>query len=75
MRGTPVLVVLLLCLLPRICVAHSFDGQEVYSLHRRLTGCFLTCIRLKAVIPCRDMLLAYTDSHLAGDPVVVVPRA
>ena len=45
--------------------------QEVYSLHRRLTGCFLTCIRLKAVIPCRDMLMAYTNSSFAGDAVLV----
>jgi aarF domain-containing kinase len=30
--------------------------QEVYSLHRKLAGAFLLCIRLKAVIPCRDIL-------------------
>ncbi|CAM9105965.1 unnamed protein product [Ectocarpus fasciculatus] len=30
--------------------------QEVYSLHRKLAGAFLMNIKLKAVIPCRDIL-------------------
>eukprot|EP00300_Choanocystis_sp_HF-7_P015183 c18962_g1_i4.p1 GENE.c18962_g1_i4~~c18962_g1_i4.p1 ORF type:complete len:431 (+),score=84.77 c18962_g1_i4:496-1788(+) len=31
--------------------------QEVYSLHRKLSGCFLLCIRLRAKIECRNTLL------------------
>jgi aarF domain-containing kinase len=32
--------------------------QEAYSLHRKLAGAFLMCIKLRAVVPCRDVLEA-----------------
>lgn len=30
--------------------------DEVYSLHRKLSGAFLACIKLGAVVPCRELL-------------------
>lgn len=29
---------------------------EAYSLHRKLAGCFLLCIKLRAKVHCRDIL-------------------
>ena len=29
--------------------------DESYSLHRKLSGAFLACIRLKAQVPCREL--------------------
>lgn len=37
--------------------------EEVYSLHRKLAGCFLLCIRIGARFPCRDMLRAVVETH------------
>jgi aarF domain-containing kinase len=30
--------------------------QEIYSLHRKLSGAFMACVRIKARFPCRDLL-------------------
>lgn len=44
--------------------------REAYSLHRKLAGAFLLCIKLKAVIPCRDLLeethKMYTENKLGS---------
>ena len=37
--------------------------DEAYSLHRKLSGVFLLCARLRAVIPCRDMLGEFAQSQ------------
>ena len=40
---------------------------EVYSLHRKLAGAFLICIRMGAVMPCRDMLKHFYETHAFGE--------
>ncbi|CAB1101059.1 unnamed protein product [Ectocarpus sp. CCAP 1310/34] len=40
--------------------------QEAYSLHRKLAGAFLMNIKLKAVIPCRDILEDVHDRYTYG---------
>jgi aarF domain-containing kinase len=37
--------------------------REAYSLHRRLSGAFLTCMRLQANIPCRTLLEEVYTKH------------
>ncbi|CAN0885113.1 Protein ABC transporter 1, mitochondrial [Linum grandiflorum] len=41
--------------------------DEVYSLHRKLSGAFLACIKLGAVVPCREMLVDIYDHHRFGE--------
>ena len=35
--------------------------QEVYSLHKKIVGCYLMCIKLRAQVPARDILLETYD--------------
>ena len=37
--------------------------QESYSLHRKLSGAFLCCIKLKSVIPSHQMFYEVLHSH------------
>lgn len=39
--------------------------DESYSLHRKLSGAFLACIKLKARVPCRQLFLDAYDAHEA----------
>ncbi|RLN44466.1 hypothetical protein BBJ28_00005941 [Nothophytophthora sp. Chile5] len=43
--------------------------QEVYSLHRKLAGAFLICIKLRAVVPCRDVLEEVQRTYYATKDV------
>lgn len=40
--------------------------EEAYSLHRKLSGAFLACIKLQAVVPCRELLLQIYDNYQFG---------
>ncbi|KAI5003494.1 hypothetical protein ZWY2020_030654 [Hordeum vulgare] len=37
--------------------------DEVYSLHRKLSGAFLACIKIGAVVPCREMLFKVYEQY------------
>lgn len=41
--------------------------DEAYSLHRKLSGAFLACIKLGAVVPCREMLLDIYEHYRFGE--------
>ncbi|KAL5792076.1 hypothetical protein ACOSP7_000670 [Xanthoceras sorbifolium] len=42
--------------------------DEAYSLHRKLSGAFLACMKLGAVVPCRELLLeVYEHYHFDED--------
>lgn len=40
--------------------------DESYSLHRKLSGAFLACIKLKARVPCKELFYAAYDRHAAA---------
>ena len=41
--------------------------EEAYSLHRKLSGAFLACMKLKARVPCRDMFIQIYDAYKFED--------
>lgn len=41
--------------------------DEAYSLHRKLSGAFLACIKLGAVVPCRELLLQIYQQYEFSD--------
>ncbi|KAM3239878.1 hypothetical protein ACQJBY_053520 [Aegilops geniculata] len=41
--------------------------DEVYSLHRKLSGAFLACIKIGAVVPCREMLFKVYEQYDFSD--------
>jgi aarF domain-containing kinase len=41
--------------------------EEIYTLHRKLAGAYMLCIKLGAVIHCRDMLETIVQNHTFDD--------
>lgn len=41
--------------------------DEAYSLHRKLSGAFLACIKIGAVFPCRELLLEVYEKYQFGE--------
>lgn len=41
--------------------------EEVYTLHRKLAGAYMLCIKLGAVVPCRDLLEQVVANHQFED--------
>lgn len=51
-------------------VLNSLDSpppEEVYTLHRKLAGAYMLCIKLGAIIHCRDMLEDVVRNHTFED--------
>jgi aarF domain-containing kinase len=40
--------------------------DEAYSLHRKLSGAFLACIKLGATVPCRELFFNVYDNYDFG---------
>lgn len=43
--------------------------EEVYTLHRKLAGAYMLCIKLGAVVQCRDMLEEIVSNHVFEDGI------
>ena len=41
--------------------------EEVYTLHRKLAGAYMLCIKLNAIISCRDLLEEVYDNYAFDD--------
>ena len=39
--------------------------EEIYSLHRKLSGAYMACVKIKARFPCRDLLEVAIKQRLA----------
>lgn len=40
--------------------------EESYSLHRKLSGAFLACIKLRAKVPCHELFFTAYEKHKWG---------
>lgn len=48
--------------------------EEAYSLHRKLSGAYLACIKLRARVPCRQLFYESYDKHVFGSEAPSVPQ-
>ncbi|KAJ2566520.1 hypothetical protein GGH12_000846 [Coemansia sp. RSA 1822] len=46
--------------------------EETYSLHRKLSGAFLLCIKLQARVPCQDLFKGITSKYTFSDGAQLV---
>ena len=40
---------------------------QAYSLHRKLSGAFLACVKLRARVPCRELFYRVYDRYAFDD--------
>ncbi|KAJ8977778.1 hypothetical protein NQ317_001689 [Molorchus minor] len=52
--------------LAQIMIAHRLcpPPEEVYSLHRKLSGVFLLCTKLKVALACRELFIKLYDEYM-----------
>jgi len=50
--------------------------EEAYSLHRKLGGAYLACIKLRANVPCRQLFYDFYNKYefLADEPAPELPQ-
>lgn len=60
-----------------VMVSHRLTAppEDAYSLHRKLSGAFLACIKLRARVPCRRMFYDVYNSYAFGPDADPVPLA
>ena len=57
------------------CQAAAGGGAQAYSLHRKLSGAFLACIKLRARVPCRELFYRVYDRYDFGDAAAEAPAS
>ena len=51
-------------LLAQLFTRHASRGcAQAYSLHRKLSGAFLACVKLRARVPCRELFYRVYDRY------------
>lgn len=45
-------------------------AAQAYSLHRKLSGAFLACVKLRARVPCRELFYRVYDRYAFDDEAI-----